>query len=333
MKKDISPELIRKYLSARCTPQETVIVNEWYNSFEDEHDSIAMLSPEQQEELKVIIRNRIKADIKMLEDRKQTIQRTNFPGRDVIYYLSALAAMLLIVLLTVFSNHEIFISNNVSAATEQIAVTNLTQSIQRQVLPDGSLIWLSPQGKIKYPIRFGGRQREVHMTGEAFFEVQKDQKHPFIIYSGGVITRVLGTSFRIRAYNNVPTEISVVTGKVFVRIPDGKAAGVMLLPNQKATYVKDNNLLKKDKEEKISPMRIWQKTTMSFDNVPLSAVIAALNKKFEVHISAADENLIHFLLKADFTDQNLPAILEMLGKSLNATYEIDNDIIILKIKN
>ncbi|MHB1178948.1 MAG: FecR family protein [Daejeonella sp.] len=333
MKKDISPELIRKYLSGQCTLQETVIVNEWYNSFEDEQDSISMLSFKQQDELKVIIRGRIKSNIRELDQQKQPIQRRISIRRNIIYYLSGFAAVVLIVLQMTVANHTMFNQDIVATTIEKMTVTNLTKSIQKQILSDGSIVWLSPQSKIKYPKMFAGRQREVHMIGEAFFEVHKDKNHPFIIYSGGVITRVLGTSFRIRAFKNIPTEISVISGKVSVGIPHEKTAEVVLFPNQKATYWKDKELLKKDEEEKTSPMRIWQKTTMAFDNVPLSQVMAALNKEFSVRISAEDGNLTHFLLKADFTEQNLPAILEMLEKSLNLTYKIDEEGIILNSKN
>lgn len=330
MKDNISPELIRKYLSGQCTLQEKVIVNEWYNSFEDEHDSISMLAFNQQDELKAIIRRRIKSNIRALDQQKQPVQKRILLRN--VYYLSGLAAVVLIVLQMTLANRKTLNQNTLAAPIEKMTVTNSTKSIQKQILSDGSVVWLSPQSRIKYSKRFTGPHREVDMMGEAFFEVHKDQNHPFIIYSGGVITRVLGTSFRIRAFKNIPTEISVISGKVSVGIPHEKTAEVVLFPNQKATYWKDKELLKKAQEDKTSPMRIWQTTTMTFDNVPVSQVMAALNREFAVHISARDRTLSNLVLKADFTDQNLPAILEMLEKSLDLTYEIDEGEIILSSK-
>lgn len=333
MKKDISPELIRKYLNGQCTPRETLMVDEWYNSFDGEPDSISTLSQEQRDELKAILINKISANVQILGEPDINPQPKASPVRKIIYYLSGIAAMILIVMLITISKQKVSTPNISSATTGQMSVINLTKSIQKQVLSDGSIVWLSPQSSIKYPKFFTGHQREVQMDGEAFFEVHKDHKHPFIIYSGGLVTRVWGTSFRIRAYKNVATEVSVVTGKVSVRIPKQNAAEVMLFPNQKVTYLKAKDALKTDKKAKDASMQIWQKARLSFDNVPLNEVMNILNKKFGVSISTEDENLSHFVLNADFTDQNLPAILEMMEKSLEVTYEIDEKGIILKSKN
>jgi len=333
MKKDISPELIRKYLNGQCTPQEAAAVEEWYNSFEDEPGDDAMLSSEQRDKLKAILMEKISANIKALGQPDIAIQNKIFPFRRIIYYLSGIAAILLIVFLFTISGQKAAHQNGVAVITEQLSVTNLTKSIKKQILPDGSTVWLSPQTNIKYPGKFAGVLREVSMSGEAFFEVRKDHAHPFIIYSGGLVTRVWGTSFRIRAYKNIATEVSVVTGKVSVRIPKQNGADVMLFPDQKVTYLKAGDVLKTDKKEKDASMKIWQKARLSFDNVPLAEVMKVLNKKFGVSIGTADEGLGHFVLNADFTDQNLPAILEMMEKSLEVTYEVDDKGITLKRKN
>ncbi|MEO6522881.1 MAG: FecR family protein [Mucilaginibacter sp.] len=333
MKKDISPDLIRKYLNGQCTPQETVAVDEWYNSFDGDPDAVSMLSAKQQDELKATLIKKISANVKLLGQPELTLQREIFPLRKMIYYMSGIAAILLIVLLFTVFNQKTSHQNIVSDTAEQLSVTNLSKSIKKQILSDGSTVWLSPQSNIKYPKLFTGAQREVRMVGEAFFEVHKDHKHPFIIYSGGLVTRVWGTSFRIRAYKNIPTEVSVVTGKVSVHIPKQNSVGVMLFPNQKVTYLKDKDALKTDTRVKDVSMQIWQKTRLSFDNIPLNEVMKILNQKFDVSISTEDQHLSHFVLNADFTDLNLPAILEMLEKSLEITYQFDDKGIVLKSKN
>jgi len=167
------------------------------------------------------------------------------------------------------------------------------------------------------------------MTGEAFFEVTKDHAHPFIIYGGGVITKVWGTSFRIRAYQEAATEVSVVTGKVSVKIPDNDKSEVMLLPTQKVTYQLAGDYLKRDKEKPASSMRIWQKTTLVFDNVSLKDVLIKLDKQYGMHIRTDDKELSNYSLNADFTGQNLPAILDMIENSLNVSYTMDDTDVIL----
>jgi len=200
-------------------------------------------------------------------------------------------------------------------------------------LSDGSIVWLNPKSKVIYPQSFTSTQRKVQMQGEAFFEISSDPGRPFIIHSGNVITRVWGTSFRIRAYDNIPVEISVVTGKVSVQLQTKEDSELILLPQQTATYSKAADLLKKGIEQKTSGMSIWQKETLTFDNEPIRDVIKVLNTQFKVNISTADEKLLDYFLKADFTDQSLPSILEMLRKSLNVENEINDDGIILYTNN
>ena len=209
-------------------------------------------------------------------------------------------------------------------------MTNLTKSIHKVILSDSSLVWLSPESRLEYPERFTGKTRKVKMSGEAFFEVAKDHAHPFIILAGGLITKVWGTSFRIRAYDNLPTEVSVLTGKVSVRVPANKRPGVMLYPNQKVTYVHKDSLLKQtDGTAGNSSLHIWRKADLSFNNVPVRRVVAALNQQFDVHIVLNSEAAGNYLLNADFTNQNLPDILTMLEKSLNLNYELQRGEIIL----
>ena len=168
------------------------------------------------------------------------------------------------------------------------------------------------------------------MHGEAFFEVKPDVKRPFIIYSDNMVTRVWGTSFLVRSVEGAPEGVSVVTGKVSVRLQkQDDNSEIMLMPDEKVTLLKATNVLKKESELKKSAIRIWQKTTLSFDNIPLRDVLKTLNKKFGVSISSTNESLLNYSLTADFTDQSLPAILEMLEKSLNLKYEINENQIIL----
>ena len=328
MEKEILQKLIQKYLKDDCTPEEIAIVHKWYNSFEQEPDPIAELSPSQQQQLRQRLLNRIRSNTNYLDKSVQRRESRRTIPASVNYALSGIAAIFILVIGTFFYQKR---SVSHEPASEDVVVINMTRSIQKQTLEDGSVVWLNPDSRIKYPKRFSARQRTVQMDGEAFFEVSHAPQRPFVIYSGGVITRVVGTSFRIRSFKNVPTEVSVVTGKVSVSLPKLTNSQVMLLPNQKVTYVRNINTLKKDAEKKTSDMRIWQKTSLSFDNDPIVKVIGALNEKFGVNIKENDEKLLAYTLKADFTDQSLPSILEMLEKSLNVQYEIRDEDIILSI--
>ena len=130
--------------------------------------------------------------------------------------------------------------------------SNTTNGILKILLPDSSSVELKPNSEISYSKKWDDQKREVHLIGEGFFEVVKDSKRPFYVYGGEVVTKVLGTSFSVKAAENAETiEVAVRTGKVSV-YEDAQqtmsnqngtdASGVILTPNEKVEYfVKDNH--------------------------------------------------------------------------------------------
>jgi transmembrane sensor len=324
--KDISPELIQKYLNGNCTSDEEVGVLDWYNSFENEPNPYFKLSDDQQKELQKRMLNNIESHIQKHTSRINNI----ITLKKLAYWVSASAAVFLIVFGLLFINRH---KKGSEPQSEQIVVINKTKSIYKQVLPDKSIVWLSPDAEIRFKKSF--IKRELTLSGESFFEVTKDKQHPFTIYSGDIITKVWGTSFRIRApKNSAMADVMVMTGKVSVKIAgktantltaSNKADGVMLLPTQTVIYSKAKHQLKTGIITGSSDMRIWQKTDLTFVKEPLKNVIKMLSQKFNVEIILEDGQLGNRLFNADFNDQNLPDIMEMLKKSFDLIYQADGD--------
>ncbi len=332
MKHSVTPELLHKYLDGECTPDEAFLLFRWYDSFEHQADPTDGMSALEQEALRMLMLNRFRDSVLAAEAINDIPVRKTTPVVKLLYVLSSIAALMLMVwagLWLMEPSANAVPNGIITTAAGQMEISNQTNSIYKQILSDGSIVWLSPKSKLLYPKKFMGAFRQVKMTGEAFFEVTKDHAHPFVIYSGGVITKVWGTSFRIKALQNIATEVSVVTGKVSVKIPDSDRSEVMLLPTQKVIYEQNKHFLARSVENKRSGMRIWQKATINFDNVPLSTVLASLDKAYGMHIHTNDKELSSYLLNADFTGQNLPAILDMLENSLNVSYTMDDTDVIL----
>lgn len=329
MQKRVPSQLIEKYLAGKCSVEEEAKLYEWYHSFNGSPDPLYLSSKREKKELKM----------KMLANISKEANLPNralLPNRFLYFAAAGIAAVFVLVSILIKPAPQEAILTQVkkTLTPAQIDFTNHSGKIHKYKLPDNSIVWLSPNASIKYSANFIDKIRRVDFVGEAFFEVEKDKKHPFHIYSGDVVTEVLGTSFKVNtnAVENT-TEVMVVTGKVLVRTTADadkgrKAESVYLEPKEKVTYLKDlRQLVKLDIKDQ--SLDIWKKSTLSFDNTPVASVIEALNKTFKSNISVADQQINNYTLKADFTDVNLPTIMELLSKSLNTTYEIQGENIII----
>ncbi|MDJ1467744.1 FecR family protein [Xanthocytophaga flava] len=148
---------------------------------------------------------------------------------------------------TAISSTTGYVNTNKSVQTaNQIDVQTYqsTDSVKEIRLPDGSQIWLNKYSTISYKPDFGKSDRRVTLSGEGFFVIEKDKTKPFIIQAGGTETKVLGTSFDLKAYTNDKTiELTVVTGKVEFSETKNNSKKAILLPKQKATFKKQERIL------------------------------------------------------------------------------------------
>lgn len=329
MKSEIPHRLIEKYLRQGCTPEEEQALYDWYDALDSGEGMDGVLPPSSQQALKDRMRDRIRMNIAEAEQRTG---KRRAVIRRLTYALSGAAAMLVLIFGIQFVLRDGAGPGNLESGIRgEIAVSNTTAGIHKQLLPDSSVVWLSPDSKLEYSQQFSGDKRQVRLTGEAFFQIRQDARRPFIIYSNGIVTKVLGTSFRIRSFRENATEVAVATGKVSVTIEGEKRSETVLLPDQHITYQPGDKKLAVDTAVPAS-MLIWRKAGLSFTNTPVSKVIEALNGQFGVQIILKDESTANYSLNADFTNQNLPDILEMMQTSLNITYELQGDQIIFSKK-
>ncbi|WP_448701319.1 FecR family protein [Mucilaginibacter sp. AW1-3] len=346
MKKEIAPELLEKYLRGECTDEELLQVYDWYDAFDDDDDLLSHLPVNEKEQLKKVLHKRIRADIDTdaAENGNGKVGYIRFPKSNIFYLVSVIAAIFIIAFGALIYIQNKSFTNQGPQWANRVTLRNTSQSYIKQTLPDGSTVWLSPRSVMEYPKKFDQDKRDVSMIGEAFFEVTKNPARPFTIYSGSVVTRVWGTSFKVNASAKSSfSEVAVLTGKVSVTIPPTYTQSVknlfgvhdntnqvMLLPYQQATYLKTAKTLQKAEITDRSIILCWKRTDVSFNNEPVKKVIEVLNSKFDVHITAADAGIEKYHIKADFNNQNLADILEVMHLSMNVAYIINNNQIELK---
>jgi hypothetical protein len=232
---------------------------------------------------------------------------------------------------------ELLIENK-EGLVEQI---NNSKNPQIITLSDGSSVLLQPKSKLSYPKIFTGHERKVYLSGEAFFEISKNKRKPFLVFANEIVTKVVGTSFRICAFENQPNvEVIVRTGKVKVRShnPEAKTSSeeVVLLPNEAVRFVRQT--AKFDKITDITKDIVLKQAAknieqLSFDftDIPVSQILKTIEQAYEVEIDFPKEKLKNCHLTTSLIDQPLPEKLKIICQSIgnNTTYEMNGNQIII----
>jgi transmembrane sensor len=149
-------------------------------------------------------------------------------------------------------------------------------------LADGSIIWIGPESKFQYPEQFRSDTREVTLTGSAIFKVTKDKAHPFIVHTGIVSTKVLGTTFHIQAYEKqTAIEVTLVAGKVELSAGDKR---VQLIPNQQGTFSKAKGTLKEIAYPNAAKFLAERDGLYEYDGDRAARVVFDLQRQFDIAV-------------------------------------------------
>ncbi len=219
-----------------------------------------------------------------------------------------------------------------NVALKIIEKKNLAGVKSKIHLPDGSIVNLNAESSIKFNEGFKDSVRCVVLKGEAFFDVAKNPDKPFIVKSGDVITKALGTAFNINAYSeNSTVNVSLIEGKVEVRsISKGRSANsIFLEPGQYVSFQK-SNVIDKGLFD-ISNVISWKDGIIVFENANYHSVVKELERWFGVTFEF-DGSEPHWNLDANFENASLEQILEVLSHSERFEYQLKEDTVKLKMK-
>jgi transmembrane sensor len=212
--------------------------------------------------------------------------------------------------------------------TENIAPQGQKSSV---ILPDGTKAYLNSGSALRYDNFFGRKYRHVQLVGEAYFEVARNEKVPFIINTDVVQIKVLGTKFNVMAYpeDNI-VETIVKEGEVSVSEINGQSA-LLLLANQKATFNKNTRKLvlgNADPEQYIT----WKENLLTFDNENFSNVIEKLERWYNVKIMVEGTDSIKDRFTLTIRSESLREVLELISLTTNIEYTINGNQVTIKYK-
>ncbi|WP_082216934.1 FecR family protein [Dyadobacter psychrophilus] len=209
-----------------------------------------------------------------------------------------------------------------------IEIKNTSGKSQNVPLEDGSIVILQKNSSLSYPEHFGKKNRLVYLHGEAFFQIKRNSAKPFIVSTGTLVTKVLGTSFTVKSYDeSASVEVQVKTGRVSVY--EGAANnvvnrnGVILTPNQKIVFDKKSKKIELSIIE--NPMLVIPVSEtehgFTFSEVPVKNVFSALEKSYGIDIVLENDATDSCLFTGDLNGLTLFQQLDLICQSANITYE------------
>ena len=183
------------------------------------------------------------------------------------------------------------------------------------VLSEGTEVFLNSDSRLVYPTVFKGKDRIVSLEGEAYFKVSKDVEHPFIVKTGNVQVRVLGTEFNVRGYSPADVRITLITGKVAVSDTCG-THNVEMEPGQSAQLSTDGTFALS--EVNIESFLYWKEGFFYFDDIPLADMMKEIGRWYNIDIEFRNSKIMdlrmHFFANRHQDIFNLIEILNRMER-------------------
>jgi len=192
-------------------------------------------------------------------------------------------------------------------------------------LSDGTKVWLNSETVLRYPVQFAGNERKVELTGEAFFEVARNEKVPFLVESGEQTVKVLGTEFNISSYrDNLLISTTLVKGSVEVSIKNKPETKQILSPNEQSTINRADAQITK---QKVDPYEFiaWKDGRFVFDNQNLYEIMKTLSKWYNIDVVFAREDLKNFRFTGNLQRySDFGEVLKKIQKTNEVEFLIEN---------
>jgi transmembrane sensor len=318
--------LVQRYRTGECTSEEIAFVEQWIeaNGGNTDDESTVFESETDAAGVKEEVWARIH-DHAELGRKKRTWMHSKWTWSSVAAGV-ILAASSLFFLKTQLPKDS-------QAVLSGVKTINASTNHQRIFLPDSSIVTLAEGASLLTAENFGYQTRTVHLKGEAFFEVRPDAKIPFLVYSGDLVTEVLGTSFRIKPETKT-IEVSVTTGKVSVYSSEldrnQRTKGVIITPNQKAVYDMELKQLRQDLVE--TPRMITNDlpgSSFDFDDTPVRTVLETLRNSYGMEIVVRNPDLNDCVFTGNLNGFDLFKQLDYICNIIGSRYEVRGTTIFL----
>ncbi|QIL40378.1 DUF4974 domain-containing protein [Pedobacter sp. HDW13] len=255
--------------------------------------------------------------------------------------LQAAAAMLLLAI-------PIYLLMLKKQSNQELVLVTKKGEKNKVVLADGTKVWLNADSKLSYSKVFTGATRAVTLSGEAYFEVARDKKHPFIISANGIKVKVLGTAFNLKAYpDDENTETTLIHGLVEVSMDDQPLSRISLKPGEKLKVHNEQKDKPKETVKKEQPTillsksnvqiednkvkeSLWTENKLVFDGEPFQNIAVKLGRWYNKEIIINDEDLARINLSGTYENKTLEQVLLSLQLAAKFNYRIEKNLVYIQ---
>lgn len=323
-------EILRKYRLGQASPEEEKMIDDWYEAM-GKQPGEAMDMPDEERERRYW--ENISVHVNWSGSRgKRHLQR----------YAIGVAASVCVTIVALFYLYTRESAQRTQAGgKDQVTeaggrIRSTGNSTQQFTLPDGSRVTLSPHSSIRFPEHFNLPAREIYLEGEGFFEVVPDEKRPFLVHANDMTTKVLGTSFKVRAFQgDNKVTVAVRTGRVSVfrsHVSHNEKA-VILTANQQVVYDRKEEKLYRQLVEAPQPLLPPAEIDRThFEEAPLIDIFHALEKIYGVDIVFDETIFSSCTLTTSISGNDLYRRLDIICSAIGATYTLEENRIIVRGK-
>lgn len=248
--------------------------------------------------------------------------------------------------MVVLSTSVYFLNFYKSSAKDVRVNIYASKGVRKEItLPDGTIVRLNSDSRLSYDLEMKSHhQRDVSLSGEAFFIVAHDKKRPFIVKTNKVAIKVLGTEFNVREYpGDRESETTLIKGSIELTINDRLDQKFLLKPSEKFAFVKDARKQSEKNQksvlmiESIAPVKVgnneyleeisWVENKFVFQNESFEDLIPKLERWYNVRIILEDPKIRSYRYTGIFIEENIIQALEamQLIKSFHYKYKFEEN--------
>lgn len=299
-------KLLHKMFGGQATDKEPTVIRQWVS--------------ESAENRKLFYKERTLFDALQLNDLQTIKKQARKRSVSLWKWTGSVAAAIMALFL--LYNVPVLLNKN---TRQEIALNTIKVPAGQRVeltLADGTHIWLNARSEFSYPASFNGDRREVHLKGEAFFDVAKNKNKKFIVNTGRCEVEVLGTQFNVEAYSENEFTTSLIRGSVKVTDKSQPNESVVLEPNNAVRL--SNGKLTVTPITDFNPYT-WKEGLITFKDIKFKDLMKELEKNYGIRIIIDNHKLDNYACSGKFRiSDGIEEVLRALQQDAHFTFEREN---------